>query len=89
MRPNWTRTDGVGDLRIFSSSAQHLHCRPISGKYTWGPSFTVFEILFSDNNSWIKQFGMRPIDAYFNTAAQLERKILNEVAALHLVLVRL
>ena len=28
---------------------------------------------------------MRPMDAYFNTAAQLERKILNEVAALHLV----
>ena len=28
---------------------------------------------------------MRPIDAYFNTTAQLERKILNEVAALQLV----
>ena len=64
---------------------QRLRCRLISDKYTWGQSFTVFEILFSDNSSWIIRFGMRPIDAYFNTAAQLERKILNEVAALHLV----
>ena len=63
---------------------QRLHCRLISDKYTWGQSFTVFEIFFSDNTSWIIRFGMRPIDD-FNTAAQLERKILNEVAALHLV----
>ena len=64
---------------------QCLHCRLVSDKYTWGQSFTVFEILFSDNSSWIIRFGMRPMDAYFNTTAQLERKILNEVAALHLV----
>jgi hypothetical protein len=68
-----------------SLNPQRLHCRLISDKYTWGQSFTVFEILFSDNSSWIIRFGMRPMDAYFNTAAQLERKILNEVAALHLV----
>ena len=64
---------------------QRLPCRLISDKYTWGQSFTVFEIFFSDKSSWIIRFGMRPMDAYFNTAAQLERKILNEVAALHLV----
>ena len=64
---------------------QHLHCHLISDKYTWGQSFLVFEIFFSDGNSWIIRFGMRPMDAYFNTSAQLERKILNEVAALHLV----
>ncbi|KAF8816895.1 hypothetical protein BYT27DRAFT_7205264 [Phlegmacium glaucopus] len=64
---------------------QCLPCQLIPDKYTWGQSFTVFEILFSDNSSWIIRFGMRPMDAYFNTAAQLERKILNEVAALHLV----
>jgi len=75
---------------IISAYASSLHpqrlpCRLISDKYTWGQSFTVFEILFSDSSSWIIRFGMRPMDAYFNTAAQLERKILNEVAALHLV----
>ena len=75
---------------IITAYASSLHplrlrCRLISDKYTWGQSFTVFEILFSDNSSWIIRFGMRPIDAYFNTTAQLERKILNEVAALHLV----
>jgi hypothetical protein len=64
---------------------QHLHCHLISDKYTWGQSFIVFEIFFSDNRSWIIRFGMRPMDAYFNTTAQLERKILNEVAALQLV----
>lgn len=41
-----------------------------------------------EDESWIIRFGMRPMDAYFNTAAQLERKILNEVAALHLVRTR-
>ncbi|KXN90430.1 hypothetical protein AN958_04299 [Leucoagaricus sp. SymC.cos] len=41
-----------------------------------------------EEESWIIRFGMRPMDAYFNTAAQLERKILNEVAALHLVRTR-
>ena len=74
-------------ISAYASSlhSQHLPCRLISDKYTWGQSFTVFEILFSDDSSWIIRFGMRPMDAYFNTAAQLERKILNEVAALHLV----
>lgn len=38
--------------------------------------------------SWIIRFGMKPMDALFNTAAQLERKILNEAAALHLVRTR-
>lgn len=64
---------------------QRLACRLITDHYTWGQSFTVFEVLFSNDTSWIIRFGMRPMDAYFNTAAQLERKILNEVAALHLV----
>lgn len=75
------------NISAYASSLhpQHLHCHLISDKYTWGQSFTVFEILFSDNSSWIIRFGMQPMDAYFNTAAQLERKILNEVAALHLV----
>lgn len=41
-----------------------------------------------EEESWIIRFGMRPMDAYFNTAAQLERKILNEAAALHLVRTR-
>jgi hypothetical protein len=41
-----------------------------------------------EEESWIIRFGMRPMDAHFNTAAQLERKILNEVAALHLVSTR-
>ena len=64
---------------------QRLACRLITDHYTWGQSFTVFEVLFSNDTSWIIRFGMRPMDAYFNTAAQLERKILNEAAALHLV----
>ncbi|KAF8900125.1 hypothetical protein CPB84DRAFT_1680758 [Gymnopilus junonius] len=64
---------------------QQLPCRLVADHYTWGQSFVVFELFFSDNLSWIIRFGMRPMDAYFNTAAQLERKILNEVAALHLV----
>ncbi|KAF9484191.1 hypothetical protein BDN70DRAFT_872888 [Pholiota conissans] len=64
---------------------KRLPCRLITEHYTWGQSFLVFELLFQDNTSWIIRFGMRPMDAYFNTAAQLERKILNEVAALHLV----
>jgi hypothetical protein len=41
-----------------------------------------------EEESWIIRFGMRPMDAHFNTAAQLERKILNEAAALHLVSTR-
>ena len=62
---------------------QHLHCRLISDKCTWGQSFTVSEILFSDR---IMQFGMQPIDAYFNTAAQLERKFSPKwLVPLHLV----
>ncbi|KAF8970712.1 hypothetical protein BDZ97DRAFT_1790635 [Flammula alnicola] len=64
---------------------QRLPCRLVADHYTWGQSFLVFELLFPSNMSWIIRFGMRPMDAYFNTAAQLERKILNEVAALHLV----
>ncbi|KAF8154232.1 hypothetical protein B0H34DRAFT_800106 [Crassisporium funariophilum] len=64
---------------------RHLPCHLISEHYTWGQSFIVFEIFFADNTSWIIRFGMRPMDAYFNTSAQLERKILNEVAAIHLV----
>ncbi|PPQ83221.1 kinase [Psilocybe cyanescens] len=75
--------------RSIESYATSLHPRRLSCQlvehYTWGQSFVVFELLFSDNVSWIIRFGMRPMDAYFNTAAQLERKILNEVAALHLV----
>lgn len=63
---------------------QHLSCTLLD-HFTWGQSFVVFELLFADGSSWIIRFGMRPMDAYFNTAAQLERKILNEVAALHLV----
>lgn len=63
----------------------NLPCRIITDRYTWGQSFAVFEILFNDGLSWIIRFGMRPMDVYFNTAAQLERKILNEVAALRLV----
>jgi len=63
----------------------NLPCRIISDRYTWGQSFTVFEILFNDELSWIIRFGMRSMDTYFNTPAQLERKILNEVAALRLV----
>ncbi|KAJ3480897.1 hypothetical protein NLJ89_g12253 [Agrocybe chaxingu] len=74
-------------IEAFASSfhPQRLPCRLLANHYTWGQSFLVFELLFSDNTSWIIRFGMRPMDAYFNTAAQLERKILNEVAALHLV----
>ncbi|KDR78302.1 hypothetical protein GALMADRAFT_119330 [Galerina marginata CBS 339.88] len=74
-------------IELYASSLhpQRLPCRLISDHYTWGQSFVVFELYFSDNVSWIIRFGMRPMDAYFNTAAQLERKILNEVAALHLV----
>ncbi|PPR02294.1 hypothetical protein CVT24_011633 [Panaeolus cyanescens] len=64
---------------------KQLPCKLMSDCYTWGQSFLVYELVFEDNMSWIIRFGMRPMDAYFNTAAQLERKILNEVAALHLV----
>jgi hypothetical protein len=64
---------------------QKLPCRIITNRYTWGQSFTVFEVYFNDELSWIFRFGMRPMDGYFNTPAQLERKILNEVAALRLV----
>src|ERR1700733_2319968 len=64
---------------------QMLPSRIITDCYTWGQSFVVFEILFSDELSWIFRFGMRTMDAYYNTPAQLERKILNEVAALRLV----
>jgi len=70
------------------SYASSLHpkrhsCRLLD-HYTWGQSFLVYELLF-DDESWIIRFGMRPMDAYFNTAEQLERKILNEVASLRLV----
>jgi len=64
---------------------QKLPCKLLSDHYTWGQSFLVYELLFNDNTSWIIRFGMPPMDAYFNTAAQLERKISNEVAALRLV----
>ncbi|KAF5353383.1 hypothetical protein D9756_007843 [Leucocoprinus leucothites] len=79
-------------------------CRIVKDNYTWGQSFVVFEIVFEDaeehcddlskekgqqgEESWIIRFGMRPMDAYFNTAAQLERKMMNEAAALHLVRTR-
>ncbi|GLB44217.1 putative phosphotransferase enzyme family protein [Lyophyllum shimeji] len=76
--------------KVIETYASSLHptkcpCRIITDHYTWGQSFAVFEILFDDDVSWIMRFGMRPMDAYFNTAEQLERKILNEVAALQLV----
>jgi hypothetical protein len=63
---------------------QRRSCRLLD-HYTWGQSFLVYELLFDDDQSWIIRFGMRPMDAYFNTTEQLERKILNEVAALRLV----
>ncbi len=73
-------------IESFASSyhPHHLPCR-LQEHYTWGQSFLVFELLFLDDTSWIIRFGMSPMDAYFNTAEQLQRKILNEVAALHLV----
>jgi len=73
-------------IESFASSLhpQRLPCRLLE-HYTWGQSFLVYELVFDDSMSWIIRFGMRPMDAYFNTSAQLERKILNEVAALHLV----
>ncbi|KAJ3561076.1 hypothetical protein NP233_g10417 [Leucocoprinus birnbaumii] len=43
------------------------------------------ENLGQEEESWIIRFAMRSMDAYFNTAAQLERKIMNEAAALRLV----
>ena len=72
-------------IESFASSLHphRLPCRLLD-HYTWGQSFLVYELRFEDE-SWIIRFGMRPMDAYFNTAEQLERKILNEVAALHLV----
>src|SRR6266511_5603895 len=72
-------------IESFASSLhpRRLPCRLLD-HYTWGQSFLVYELRFEDE-SWIIRFGMRPMDAYFNTAEQLERKILNEVAALHLV----
>ncbi|KAF8225361.1 hypothetical protein L208DRAFT_1306591 [Tricholoma matsutake] len=75
------------EIEAYATSlhSQNLPCRIISDCYTWGQSFTVFEIFFNDELSWIIRFGMRPMDGYFNTPAQLERKILNEVAALRLV----
>jgi len=75
------------DIEYFASSLHPTKhpCRIITDRYTWGQSFAVFEIILNDELSWIIRFGMRPMDAYFNTAAQLERKILNEVAALRLV----
>ncbi|KAF5376121.1 hypothetical protein D9615_007672 [Tricholomella constricta] len=75
------------DIETYASSLHPTKCpcRIISDLYTWGQSFAVFEIVFDDGLSWIMRFGMRPMDAYFNTAEQLERKILNEVAALRLV----
>lgn len=81
IKPHHSRIESYAS----SLHPQHLPCRLITEKYTWGQSFLVYELLFEDSTSWIIRFGMRPMDAYFNTAAQLERKILNEVAALHLV----
>ncbi|KAG5644271.1 hypothetical protein DXG03_008756 [Asterophora parasitica] len=77
-------------FKAIESYATSLHpakfpCRIITDHYTWGQSFAVFELVFVDGVSWIIRFGMRPMDVYFNTAEQLERKILNEVAALRLV----
>src|SRR5258708_7578628 len=74
--------------KSIESYASSLHpqrrsCRLLD-HYTWGQSFLVYELLF-DEESWIIRFGMRPMDAYFNTAEQLERKILNEAASLRLV----
>ncbi|KAG5652057.1 hypothetical protein H0H81_006454 [Sphagnurus paluster] len=77
----------TADIESYASSLHptKCSCKIITDNYTWGQSFAVFEIVFSDGLSWIMRFGMRPMDAYFNTAEQLERKILNEVAALRLV----
>lgn len=73
-------------IECYASSLhpQRRSCRLLE-HFTWGQSFLVYELLFHDSESWIIRFGMRPMDAYFNTAEQLERKILNEVAALRLV----
>jgi len=74
-------------IEAFASS---LHptmsaCSIRPDRFTWGQSFTVFEVEFEDGTSWVLRLGMCTDDEYFHTAAQLERKILNEVAALRLV----
>ncbi|KJA24933.1 hypothetical protein HYPSUDRAFT_65234 [Hypholoma sublateritium FD-334 SS-4] len=81
IKPHHSRIESYAS----SLHPSHLPCRLLGENYTWGQSFLVYELLFEDGTSWIIRFGMRPMDAYFNTAAQLQRKILNEVAALHLV----
>jgi len=76
------------------SYATRLHpcnkkCRIVQDNFTWGQSFVVFEIVFDgsqdEEESWIIRFAMPPIGDSFNTPAQLERKIMNEAAALQLV----
>ncbi len=81
IKPHHSRIESYAS----SLHPNHLSCKLLGENYTWGQSFLVYELLFEDDTSWIIRFGMRPMDAYFNTAAQLQRKILNEVAALHLV----
>ena len=79
------------------SYATRLHprnkkCRIVQDNFTWGQSFVVFEIVFGgsqdEDESWIIRFAMPPIGDSFNTPAQLERKIMNEAAALQLVRTR-
>jgi hypothetical protein len=74
-------------IRAFASSLhpQQRLCNIDTDRFTWGQSFTVFEVVFDDGLSWILRLGMCSDDEYYNTTAQLERKILNEAAALHLV----
>lgn len=77
-------------IEAYASSLhqQNLPCRLITEHYTWGQSFIVFELVFSHKESWVIRCGLPPMGEYFNTAAQLERKILNEVAALSLIRTR-
>ncbi|KAF5329700.1 hypothetical protein D9619_008968 [Psilocybe cf. subviscida] len=55
--------------------------RPIQDAIT----LDSYEAMFEDGISYIQWFGFPPIDEHFNPSEQLERKILNKVAALHLV----
>lgn len=87
------------DVELYATSLhpRNKKCRIVQDNYTWGRSFVVFEIVFvgaADNGpqdeeeSWIIRFAMPPIGDSFNTPAQLERKIMNEAAALQLVRTR-
>jgi len=77
-------------IKAIEAFAASLHptataCSIRPDRFTWGQSFTVFEVEFEDGVSWVLRLGMCTDDEYYHTAAQLERKILNEVAALRLV----